>query len=166
MRFGTVILLVVLLLVGVFAALNWAAFVAPVTLSLVLTEVQAPLGLLMLGLLVLVLLLFLSYTVYLQTTVLLDGRSQAREMQALRQLAEQAEASRLSELRAALQADFRASTATQQDQLQRVTARIDVLERELRLAVDQSGNSLAASLGEMDDRLRRLLPASAQPPGR
>jgi len=33
-------------------------------------------------------------------------------------------------------------------------ARLDQLERALRLAVDQSGNSLAAHLAEMDDRSR------------
>ncbi len=33
--------------------------------------------------------------------------------------------------------------------------RVDLLGREVRLSVEQSGNSLAASLGEIEDKLDR-----------
>lgn len=161
MRFGSWVLLLVLLAVAGFAALNWPVLAAPATLSLGMTQVQAPLGLVMLGMLVLVLALFLTYTLYLQTTVLLASRHQAREMQALRKLADQAEASRLDALRDELLADFRNSAKADQANWQNLVSRIDALERDLGLAVEQSGNALAASLAEMDDRLRRQLPPAS-----
>lgn len=140
MRFGSWVGLIVLLILASLAALNWSVIQAPTALSLGLTTVQAPLGLVMLGLLTLVSTLFLIYVVYVHAALLRDKRSHAKEVQALRKLAEDAHASQLSALRESL------------------LGRIDQLERELRLAIEQSGNSLAASLGEMDDRLRRQWP--------
>ena len=102
MPLRTVVILVVLAAVALFAALNWSAFLAPATLSLGFAQVQAPLGLIMLGLLGVVTALFLMYLVYLQTSVLLDARRHAKELQAQRELADQAEVSRFTELRAYL----------------------------------------------------------------
>ena len=99
MPLRTVVILVVLTLVALFTALNWSAFVAPTTLSLGFAKVQAPLGLIMLALLAILTTLFLLYLVYLQTTVLLETRRHAKELQAQRELADQAEASRFTELR-------------------------------------------------------------------
>jgi uncharacterized integral membrane protein len=99
MQLRNVVLLIVLAAVIVFAALNWNAFMTPTTLSLGVAQVQAPLGLVMLGLTAALTLVFLLYVVYLQTTVLLETRRHARELQAQRELADQAEASRFTELR-------------------------------------------------------------------
>jgi hypothetical protein len=102
MPLRTVVILVVLALVALFTALNWSAFIAPTTLSLGFAKVQAPLGLIMLALLAILTTLFLLYLVYLQTTVLLETRRHAKELQAQRELADQAEASRFTELRSHL----------------------------------------------------------------
>jgi len=126
MPLRTVVLLVVLALVAIFAALNWSAFVAPTTLSFGVAHVQAPLGVIMLALLVVLTALFLLYVVYLQTTVILEWRRREKELQASRELADQAEASRFTELRVHLD------------------TRLTEIE-----------NSLAAQLGEMRDRLQR-----------
>jgi len=122
----TVVLLVVLALVAVFAALNWTAFVAPTTLSFGVAQVQAPLGLIMLGLLAVLTTLFLLYVVYLQTTVIFEWRRHAKELQTQRELADQAEVSRFTELRT------------------HVDTRLTELE-----------SSLSAQLGEMRERLNR-----------
>jgi hypothetical protein len=100
MPLRTVVLLAVLALIALFAALNWTAFVVPTTLSFGVARVQAPLGLIMLGLIVILTVLFLLYLAYLQTTVILEWRRHAKELQAQRELADQAEASRFTELRA------------------------------------------------------------------
>jgi uncharacterized integral membrane protein len=78
MPLRTVVLLVVLALIALFAALNWTAFVAPTTLSFGVAQVQAPLGLIMLGLLAILTALFLLYLAYLQTTVILEWRRHAK----------------------------------------------------------------------------------------
>jgi uncharacterized membrane protein len=126
MPLRTVVLLIVLAAVVAFAALNWSAFMAPTTLSLGVAQVQAPLGLIMLALTVILTALFLTYLVYVQTTVLLESRRHAKELQAQRVLADQAEASRFTELRTYLE------------------SRLTELE-----------NSLSAQVGEMRDRLDR-----------
>lgn len=95
----TILVLLVLVAIGTFVAVNWSLFLAPATLSLVVATVDAPLGLIMLGLMGVLTALFLVVLVALQTRVLLEARRHAKEMQAQRELADQAEASRFTELR-------------------------------------------------------------------
>lgn len=155
MKTRTLFLLIVLVAIAGFSALNWGAFITPTTLNLGVANVQAPLGLVMLGALVLVAAVFLVYIVYLQTTVLLDARQHAKELQSNRKLADQAEASRFTELRGFLDAELKRHLAQDAESRAAVLARLDQLDRALRTAVEQSGNSLAASLGELEDRLDR-----------
>lgn len=131
----TLLILLFIALVAGFAALNWTVFVAPVPVSLAVTTVEAPLGLLMLALLVLVALAFLAYVALFQGRLLLENRRHAKELQAQRLLADQAEASRFTELRALLQAE------------------VARLEGALRSEIHDSANSLAAMLAELDDRV-------------
>ena len=94
MYLRTLLILIVLGAVAIFAAINWNAFMAPTTLSVVFANVEAPLGLILLVAIGLLTLLFLLYVVYLQSAILMENRRNARELQAQRELAEQAEASR------------------------------------------------------------------------
>jgi uncharacterized integral membrane protein len=146
MSLRTVALLLILLLFGIFVAVNWAAFTTPTTLSLVAGTVEAPLGVVMLGLTAALAAVFLAYAFYLQSTVLVETRRMAREVEAQRRLADQAEASRFTELRGMLEARLDALAAA---------ARADAsrLGDELRLAVQQSANGLAAQLAELDERI-------------
>lgn len=162
MRLPTLILLFILLLIAAFSVLNWGVFMAPTEVSLGFTTVQLPLGLFMLGLLVLVCALFLLYVVYLQASALLDTRRHTRELRSNRELADQAEASRFTELRAFLEAGLDRQAAQQGDTQAALLARIEQLEQALRTVVEQNGNSLAASLGELEDRLD----ATGTPPER
>ena len=107
MSLRTVFLMMVAGLLAIFTVLNWQAFIAPTTLSLVFTEVQAPLGLVMLVITGLLAALFLLYVAYLQSTTLLESRRFARELQSQRQLADAAEASRFTELRTVLEERLR-----------------------------------------------------------
>ena len=154
MKLRTLFLLLVLLAIAGFTVLNWAVIISPTALSLGVAEIQAPLGLILLGLMVVLIAMFLVYLLYLQTTVMFDARAHAKELQSNRNLADQAEASRFTELRTFLEAEFKRQNAADGEVKAALLARIDQLERELRLAVEQSGNSLAASLAEMDDRQR------------
>ena len=54
MKFHTILLLLLLIGVSAFTVLNWNLFTSPSELSLGLTSIQMPLGLVMLGLLVFV----------------------------------------------------------------------------------------------------------------
>lgn len=155
MKLRTLVLLLILLAIAAFAALNWSTFIAPTDLSLGVTTVRVPLGLLMLGLLILLTLLFLLYVVYLQTSALLESRRLSKEVQAHRELADQAEASRFTELRQFLEAELSKHAALHAESRAAVLARVEQLAQELRTAVEQSGNTLSAYIGELEDRLER-----------
>ena len=155
MRTRTLLLLVVLIAIGVFAAINWTAIVAPTTLSLLVTDVQAPLGLIMLGVTALVTLLFLLFVVYLQTSAHLDTRRHTRELQGQRELADKAEASRFTELRAFLETELRKLAEQPGAAQANMAARLDQVQRELGAAILQTEHSLSAYIGELEDRLHR-----------
>ena len=140
-----IVFVLLIALVGLFALINWGAFSALTSLSLGFTTVQAPLGLIMLGLIAFLCVLFTVWVISLQAGSLMDSRRQTKELQAQRDLADKAEASRFTELRTALM------------------ARLDRLQDESRLALEQSGNSVAAHIGQLEDRLERARLLS--PPG-
>jgi len=125
------ILFFVILFIGLFAAINWAVFTALTPISLGFTTVQAPLGLIMLGLVAFLSVLFTVWVIVLQATSLRDARRQTKELQAQRDLADRAEASRIAELRN------------------------DLLRR-----LDENTNSIAAHIAQLEDRIERerLLP--------
>ena len=163
MRIRTLILLVVLVLIGVFAVVNWKAIMTPMSLSVLVTQVQAPLGLIMLAISALLAVLFLLYIVYLQSSVLFDTRRHAREMQEQRELADKAEASRFTELRTFLQAELLKLAGESNEAQARLTARLDQLQRDLGATMAQTENSLSAYIGELDDRLQRSDTRSPRP---
>src|SRR5690606_19059474 len=108
MKIRTFLLILTLAVVALFAALNWSVFTNPTLLSLGIAEVQAPFGLVMLGLMAFIAVLFLVFIVYLQSGVLLEARRNARELHEHRALADKAEASRFTELREYLAAELQA----------------------------------------------------------
>jgi hypothetical protein len=155
MKLPSLLLLLVLAVITTFAALNWGVFVSPTDLSLGYTTVYMPLGLLMLGLLAAMTTLFLAFVVYLQGSVLFEARRHARELQANRGLADRAEASRFTELRTFLEAEIAKQSSQHTDSKDALLARIDTLQQELRSYVEHSGNTLAAYMGELEDRLEK-----------
>ena len=127
------VFVVVLAVVALFALANWGAFTALAPLSLGVTTVQAPLGLIMLGLVVFVCVLFTAWMITMQAAALLEARRQTKALQAQRDLADRAEASRFTELRA------------------------DLMAR-----LDEMANVNAAYFGQLDDRLERAQRLSPQ----
>lgn len=158
MPIRTLLLFAVVVAIAIFAALNWDVFTTPSTLSVGVADVQAPLGLVMLALTAILTVFFLIFIVYLQTSVLIEARRHARELQANRELAEQAEASRFTDLRTFLEAELQRLADRETSSATAVQARLDGLERDLRTSVEQSGNTLAAYIAELEDRLETRLP--------
>ncbi len=156
MKLHSVLLLLVLALIAAFAALNWGVFLSPTELSLGYTTVYMPLGVIMLGLLVVVTTLFFAYIAYLQGSVLLEARRHSRELQANRELADRAEASRFTELRAYIESESTKQSIQNGDSKDQVLARIDKLEHEFQSYMEQSGNTLAAYIGELEDRIEKI----------
>ena len=155
MGLRTVLLLVVVLLIAALAALNWSTLAAPVAMSVGFTQVTAPLGLIMLGLTALLGIFFLVYVLYMQTTVLLDARRHNKEIQAQRELADKAEASRFTELRNFLEAQENTHMARNGERHAALLARIERLEEAIRVRSEQSDHTLAAHIGQLEDRFER-----------
>jgi uncharacterized integral membrane protein len=123
----------VLILIGVFAALNWPQFNAEMPLWLGFTTVFAPLGVVMLGLLGIVVVLLLIE----QGAALAESRRYSRELDSQRRLADNAESSRYTELRAYLGEELARSDQRALDIRSALMQRLDALEREMRLALGQ-----------------------------
>ena len=133
MRVRSMLVLVAAGLAALFVVLNWRVFAGPAKLNLLLTSAEVPVGAVMLLLLALTLLVLWIVVGSWQGTLIMEFRRQAKELQAQRLLAESAEASRFTELGALIREEI----------------------AKLRTELQETEHSIAATLGEMDDRLRK-----------
>lgn len=147
MHMRSTILLFIVLAIAALAALNWEMLTASSQVSVGLTTFEAPLGLLMLGLTTLLGVFFVAYVLSLQGSVLMETRRHSKEMQAQRELADKAEASRFTELRSFLEAQHLKSHAD-------LLARLDILESHLTARAEESDNTTAAYVGQLEQQLR------------
>jgi len=83
-----------------------------------------------------------------------------------RTLADQAEASRFTALGTHLDEELRRLEAQAATRHETLSQRINALEQALRAHIDQAGNSLAAVIGELDDRVERIAAARGLMPPR
>jgi uncharacterized integral membrane protein len=133
MGFLGIVILVALALLALFAAVNWSVLTAATTLSFVAFTLEGPLGVILLGFALGFALLLLGYVAMQRTSMHMESRRHAQELKAQRDLAEQAEVSRIHELKL---------------QLERESAA-------LRTSIEEAANGLAASIGQIDDKLSR-----------
>lgn len=163
MRTRSILLIVAILLVSGFAALNWEEIVRPTTLWFGFFVTQAPLGLILLGLLALTLVLFLASTAAMKTQSLMDYRQHQKTLEAQRELADKAEASRFIDLRQHMDTQLRelrerdAISATEYEK-----ARMEA-QREIRTQLEQINRTLASRLIELENRLDARLGGSGVP---
>ena len=155
MRAKTIFLVLFIAVVAAFVALNVGEFTRASVLSLGFTSVQVPLGLVMLALLAAVAVIFLGVMIYLQSSNLLETRNYARELSTQRELADKAEASRFTELRQYLEAQAASQQRREQAAEQVLGERFAAQNRVLMARVDQSDNTLAAYMGQLEDQIER-----------
>lgn len=95
------------ILVGILIVLNWITLNAVAPLNLIVAQIQAPLGIVMLGLsAVLIALFFIAY-LKIQVGTLLETRRLLKEIQHAHDLADKAEASRVENLHQLVATEFR-----------------------------------------------------------
>lgn len=155
MRARTIFLIVCIVLVAAFAALNVDEFTRSSVLSLGFTTVQVPLGMVMLLLLVIATVVFLASTLYMQSANLIETRKYARELNAQRELADKAEASRFTELRNYLEAQSAATLQREAANATVLAERLAQTQAALVQRLEQSDNATAAYMGQLEDRLDR-----------
>lgn len=149
MNFRTLCIALIVALIAVLAAFNWTALSTPSAVSLGVAEIQAPLGVLMLALTILLSVFSLAYVLWLQGSVLLEARRHAKEMQAQRDLADKAEASRFTELRSVLE-------ALHAKDKEALMERLDALEVHLVQRAQESDNSTAAYVGQLEQQVHQI----------
>lgn len=153
MRTRFVLLVVAILLIAGFAALNWSEIIRPVPLLFGPVMADAPLGAILLGLLALAIVVFALSAATMRTQTLLESRHHYKELEAQRALADKAEASRFTDLRQHMDAQLRdlrdrdAISATEMEK-----ARMEH-QREIRTQLEQINRTLSARLNELEHRL-------------
>jgi uncharacterized integral membrane protein len=153
MNFIGIIILLALFLLAVFTLANWAVLSASSTLSFIVFDIEGPLGVILLGAMLVLVALFVIYALTLKTAMLMESRRHNQELEAQRKLAETAEASRLSELRTQIEREF----AQLRDAIGGVDGRMDGHEQAMKQSLNEAANGLAALVAEMDDKIDRAL---------
>jgi uncharacterized integral membrane protein len=157
MNFIGIVILLALFLLAVFILANWAVLSASSTLSFIVFDIEGPLGVILLGAMLVLVALFVVYALTLKTGMLMESRRHNQELEAQRKLAETAEASRLSDLRAQIEREF-----TQlHDAIGAVDGRMDSHEQTMKQSLNEAANGLAALVAEMDDKIDRALARQA-----
>lgn len=153
MRSRTLLLILATAIVVVFALLNWAEFSRPTPVNLGWTQVTAPLGLILLGLLVLATIGFLATSAISHARHVKHEREQAKALQDQRDLADRAEASRFIDLRKSLDEHLRETRDREKIGAAERDQALARSQRDLRGLLDQMHRSLTMHLGEMEARL-------------
>lgn len=165
MRIRVLPVLLLLVLAGLFAVINWTTFTTPTTLNLGVAMVEAPLGMVMLGFIGLIALVYIVTVVGGLATALSESRRMNRELAAQRELADKAEASRITELRDFFSAELLRVTSSHDDLQLKILSRMEQSEQRARTTLEETANTLSACIGELEDRLdlHRTLPGEAPP---
>jgi flagellar basal body-associated protein FliL len=159
MRFRTLLLIALILLVAGFVALNFDAFMQTTELNLGVAGVQAPLGLVMLGLLVVMFAIFLIALLFFQASHAMEVRRITKEATEQRHLADKAEASRFNELRAYLKSELELLAERDATLNDKLAQKMDMVRDAISETIESTGNGLNANLGEIEDRLERQWPS-------
>jgi uncharacterized integral membrane protein len=131
--------------VGVFAALNWQTFAQPAPLDLLVAQVDAPLGMVMLLLLGAVTVLYMLLLARVEIAAMLESGRLAKELERVRRLADSSEESRIQALREHLD-----------DELSRLQKAVTGLDERLHQAPADG----APGRESISHRPRRLLDAA------
>jgi len=149
MNLRTLTVLVVLLLVAIFAALNWPLITTPAEINLVVTRISAPVGLILLAVIAFLSILYFVFLAMIETSALLEVRRYAREVQQARKLADKAEASRFAELKKFLEAELAGLKSGQEGLREHVG---NVVE-EARGSLSLEHDTLKSQHGELGQRI-------------
>ena len=153
MRSRFILMVVAILLIAGFAALNWTEIIRPTPVAFGPFVMDAPLGAILLGLLALAVVIFAVAAASMRTSTLLESRHHFKELEAQRALADKAEASRFTELRTHM--DTHMHTLRERDTIAATEMEKARLEnqRELRAQLEQINRTLAARMTELEHRL-------------
>ena len=157
MNVRTLTVLLVLVLLGLFAGLNWPVFTAPSQLNLLFTKVEAPLGLVMLGVVLVLTLLYVLFSLGVEASALIEIRRYARELHQARRLLDQEEESRFVKLRKLVEE----SLAQLREDHQRLERSLAECGEKAAEAVEGAAEKVSARCGELEEGLKEELASLA-----
>ncbi len=162
--FGLAVL--ALLSLAALAVLNQGELSRTTELNLGWRTFQAPLGLVMLALAGVGLVLALVGAAWGRAHHRRQVMQLERDLKAQREIADHAEGSRMAELQRQLDLQAQAAQHREREWITRMDERLDRLQQGLQQQFNEVGNGLAASIGEVEDRLerRRMLRPPGEPP--
>ena len=158
MKSRIALLVLIIVLIGALGFFNFPYLAQTVPMSLGFTTIDAPLGLILMALTALMAVVFIAYVSATQRACLREALAQAQEMAAQRELADKAEASRFTELRIAIE-------NLHKEEERKLLERLDVLESHLQARAQESDNSTAAYVGQLEQQLRAKTHAAPVVPG-
>lgn len=146
-------------LVAGLAALNWGEVTRTSQLNFGLIFADAPLAGILLAFLALTLVVFLVSSAIQESRNLIEWNRHAKELEAQRDLADRAEASRFTDLRQHLDSSLR--EGRQRDSLTGGEFEKSMLQshRDLRTQLDTMNRTLLARLAEVESRVEHRTPA-------
>ncbi len=153
MRTRLIVLLVPIVALSAFVALNWSQFVQPSQISWGWGSGDAPLGLILLAVLALSWIGFLVGTAYLETRYKLDAHRNAKALEAQRLLADKAEASRFFELRAYLESQATLAVQRENATVTHLEQAVRRDQREMLDAVERLNAKLTVYTGGLAERV-------------
>jgi uncharacterized integral membrane protein len=156
MSIRSALLLIFGVVLAAFAIANWALIMQPTELSLLVSSVNAPLGLILLGFMLVMAAIFIAVAASMQTTLLMEGRRHNKELTAQRELANKAEASRFTELKTFVAEELVRLSRERAEGAQQLQTRLEALQATLVQRVDEQANSLAALVGQLEDHVRSV----------
>ena len=126
------ILIVLFFLIGGFSALNWDTLNIPTELSIGFATINMPLGIVLLGCIIVITALFLLFIMSMQASTLLLTRRHNTAMQEQQKLADEAELSRFTDLRQFLELEFTQHVTQNVELNNQVINKIEALETQLK----------------------------------
>lgn len=170
MKIRTLGMLLIVIVMAVFLIINWGTLSQVTTVNLVYTEIQAPLGIIVVAAFAVVVALLMIYTVWQQASVMVELRAAYKEARAARAMAEDADKSRVADIRN----DFKermekmeALLATRTDEVIRLMQERNRFEdeslskfrAEQQARAEEARASLEAQLRVLEKRVIDALPA-------
>ena len=156
MNLRNLTVLVILLLVAVFAALNWQQIATPTEINLLFTRVSAPIGLILLAIIALLTLLYFVFLAVVEAGALLEIRRHARQLEQARKLADKAEASRFAELKKYLAGELGGLKQELSGLKEHVATEVGGAKKALSLEHDTLKSQHAEISGRVDARADQL----------
>ena len=168
MRARGILLTVLVLLLALFAAVNWSTLAAPLPVNLLFGRLEVPVGLVLLGITVGLALVFFAGALFDRAGQLREIRHLEKQLEKARARLDARQLDEIAEVRDAVQAwgtslekriDERVGAA--ETSLRDAIAEMDRGEQERMRALEDRvvtvRNELAADVGEAEDALRRML---------